>query len=188
MLVEPLLAAFFVSSAVVFFGGSSRRGPQCEARPCVPGDESIMRPKAHGTSDTPVQSDLRWKCSAAMADRICNFNRRYAEYFGYWEEASSFLREENETTAPVTFYDSNTGKPLFRAPGPSRTWQDFVEESRQHGWPSFRDEEVVWDSVRVLPNGETVSTAGTHLGHNIPDARGNRFCINLVSIAGRPSQ
>jgi peptide methionine sulfoxide reductase MsrB len=27
---------------------------------------------------------------------------------------------------------------------------------------------------------------GTHLGHNLPDGKGNRYCINLVSVAGRP--
>jgi peptide methionine sulfoxide reductase MsrB len=32
-----------------------------------------------------------------------------------------------------------------------------------------------------------VSVDGTHLGHNLPDRRGNRYCINLVSIAGRPA-
>jgi hypothetical protein len=37
-----------------------------------------------------------------------------------------------------------------------------------HGWPSFRDSEVNWDYVRILPDGETVSVAGTHLGHNLP--------------------
>ena len=55
-----------------------------------------------------------------------------------------------------------------------------------HGWPSFRDQEVNWDYVRVLSDGECVSTAGTHLGHNLPDKAGNRYCINLVSIAGHP--
>lgn len=56
-----------------------------------------------------------------------------------------------------------------------------------HGWPSFRDDEVVWENVRVLrSSGETVSTVGTHLGHNLPDKKGNRYCINLVSIAGNP--
>ena len=34
--------------------------------------------------------------------------------------------------------------------------------------------------------GETVSVDGTHLGHNLPDDAGNRYCINLVSVAGRP--
>jgi hypothetical protein len=46
--------------------------------------------------------------------------------------------------------------------------------------------QVNWDVVRVLSNGEVVSLSGTHLGHNLPDATGNRFCINLVSIAGNP--
>ena len=64
--------------------------------------------------------------------------------------------------------------------------QEFLDEGKAHGWPSFRDEEVVWESVRVLPDGETVSTAGTHLGHNIPDQRGNRYCINLCSVAHQP--
>jgi hypothetical protein len=33
-------------------------------------DESIMSPKKHGTSDEPVQKDLRWKCDYETADRI----------------------------------------------------------------------------------------------------------------------
>ena len=78
-----------------------------------------------------------------------------------------------------------TGKPLFIAPQ-GRTMQEFIDESRKHGWPSFRDQEVVWDNVRCLPNGETVSLDGTHLGHNLPYFNGNRYCINLVSIAGNP--
>lgn len=33
------------------------------------------------------------------------------------------------------------------------------------------------------------SVDGTHLGHNIPDSKGaNRYCINLVSVAGNPSK
>jgi hypothetical protein len=47
------------------------------------------------------------------------------------------------------------------------------------------DEEVNWDKVRVLKDGETVSIDGTHLGHNLPDKKGSRYCINLVSVAGR---
>jgi len=43
-------------------------------------------------------------------------------------------------------------------------------------------------NVRVLNDGETVSIDGTHLGHNIPDVPGvNRYCIDLVSVAGKPS-
>lgn len=59
-----------------------------------------------------------------------------------------------------------------------------MRESQNHGWPSFRNDEVVQENVRILPDGECVSVDGTHLGHNIPDARGDRYCINLVSVAG----
>jgi peptide methionine sulfoxide reductase MsrB len=128
---------------------------------------------------------------------------------------TSFLKD-TKGTDHEKFYDSNTGKLLFTAPV-DRSWSDWIEESKNHGWPSFRDNEVNWDNVRVLPNGETVSVDGTHLvshphlctwrvvcqlerphalpsaaltaqGHNIPDKKGNRFCINLVSIAGNPSE
>ena len=69
--------------------------------------------------------------------------------------------------------DSNTGKLLFTGPK-DRSWNEFVRESQVHGWPSFRDSEVNWDYVRVLPNGECISVDGTHLGHNLPDGTGNR--------------
>lgn len=65
---------------------------------------------------------------------------------------------------------------------------EFIRESKAHGWPSFRDDEVNWENVRCLRNGETVSIHGTHLGHNLPDADGNRYCINLVSAAGNPAE
>lgn len=157
------------------------------AEPCVMGDESIMSPKAHGTSNTPVQSDLRWDCDNKKADNICNFNRHYAEYSGYWK-TTSFIPEatkEYEEKGKIEFFDSNTGKLLFVAPK-GRSFENFIKESNVHGWPSFRDEETVWDDVRCLPNGEAVSVDGTHLGHNLPDKNGNRYCINLVCVAGRP--
>ena len=113
-----------------------------------------------------------------------DFNRHYAEHGSYWEHSTTFLQEEGKGHG-VIFYDSNTGKQLFTAPR-DRSWEGFVTESRAHGWPSFRDAEVNWDYVRCLPNGECVSLDGTHLGHNLPDRTGNRYCINVVSVAGRP--
>lgn len=95
-------------------------------------------------------------------------------------------KKEYEENGEIKFFDSNTGKLLYVAPR-GRSFDDFIRESNVHGWPSFRDEEVVWDNgVRVLPDGETVSLDGTHLGHNLPDATGNRYCINLISVAGNP--
>lgn len=119
---------------------------------------------------------------------ICNFNRHYAEHSTYFT-GTTFLEDsidELEENKEVKFYDSNTGKLLFMAPK-GRTWDDFVRESKAHGWPSFRDAEVNWENVRCLKNGESVSLDGTHLGHNLPDRKGNRYCINLVSVAGRPT-
>lgn len=149
------------------------------------GDESIMSPKAHGTSATPVQESLRYDVSGKLADRISNYNRHFAEMGGYFE-GTSFEKKAREANGPLTYYDSVTGKALFVAPV-DRSVDDFIRESQIHGWPSFRDQEVVWDNVRVLKNsGETVSVDGTHLGHNLPDRSGNRYCINLVSVAGNP--
>ncbi|CAD7924607.1 unnamed protein product [Amoebophrya sp. A120] len=162
--------------------------------------DKIMCPKANGTTDAPPPyvGQLRWNCDQAEANQICCFNRHYAEHSGYWERKTKFFAEEDakirtelklsgEGNLPeqhqVTFYDTITSKPLFRAPR-GRSWNAFILESRQHGWPSFRDEEVLTGHVRILPGGEAVSTAGTHLGHNIPDKKGNRYCINLVSVCG----
>ncbi len=83
--------------------------------------------------------------------------------------------QEVDRTGETTYYDSVSGLPLFVAPR-GRSFASFEAESRSHGWPSFRDEEVIWDNVRCLPDGEAVSLAGTHLGHNLPDRKGNRYC------------
>eukprot|EP01035_Chromulina_nebulosa_P017211 gene17211-22733_t len=147
-------------------------------------EESLMSPKAHGTCEKPVMKNLRWNCDWSTADRICCFNRHYAEHAGYWEQ-TSFLKEVNSESGEITFYDSVSGKPLFIAPR-GRTFEQFKKESISHGWPSFRDQEVVWENVRCLSNGESISVDGTHLGHNLPDSKGNRYCINLVSVAGQP--
>jgi hypothetical protein len=48
----------------------------------VYGSDLIMSRKAHGTSETPVQSPLRWDCDVKKADKICNFNRHLAEPAG----------------------------------------------------------------------------------------------------------
>ena len=150
------------------------------------GQEDLMFKKSHGTTDQAVQSDLLFGVSNKLADRICSFNRIFAEPAGYFQ-TTGFLEVMRSTQEPVTFYDSVSGKPLFKAPI-NRSVDEFIAESKFHGWPSFRDEEVIWSNVRVLrSSGETVSVDGTHLGHNLPDWHGNRYCINLVSIAGRKS-
>ena len=140
-----------------------------------------IAPGAFGSCPSEVQQSLRWGSDRSTGNRICCHNSRYAERAGYWL-TTSFLTAQ-QGGEEVTFYDSVTGLPLFVAPR-GRSWHDFVAESRAHGWPSFRDSEVVWSNVRVVSGGETVSVNGTHLGHNLPDGSGNRYCINIVCAAG----
>ena len=169
-----------------------RMSTEAQAAPELPkvggliqrGTEELMAQKGHGTTASKVQENLRWGCDRDTADRICSFNRHYAEYGGYWK-TTNFLKEVDRTVQTV-YYDSVSGKPLFVAPV-GRSFEEFARESDSHGWPSFRDQEVVWENMRILPDGESVSVDGTHLGHNIPDRAGNRYCINLVSVAGRPA-
>ena len=68
MLGMWLGAVFLLSSALL--GNLPMVRSECSA-PCVPGSEDIMSPKAHGTSETPVQENLRWGCDRETADRIC---------------------------------------------------------------------------------------------------------------------
>ena len=53
----------------------------------------------------------------------------------------SFSYLKADKNKEITFYDSVTGKPLFIAPR-GRSFEDFRKESKSHGWPSFRDNEV----------------------------------------------
>lgn len=169
----------------------TRRFARLTHQPCceLTLDYSLQAPKAHGTSATPVQEKLRWNCDRKLADGVCNFNRHYAENSGYFEKITEYMAQ-TKTQQPIEYYDSNTGKLLFTAPK-GRTMEEFLVESKAHGWyvvgvwmnrcvpsafssltmvppcldrPSFRDDEVNWDYVRVLPDGETVSVDGTHLG------------------------
>jgi len=160
--------------------------------PIVRGEERLMATKQHGSTATVVQNPLRWGVANELADRICSFNRDGAEPSMYFTECLAFTKEigwqrgkDMSQVSPIVFYDSVSGHPCFVAPK-GRSMDDFLSESLRHGWPSFRQEEVCWDHVRILEGLEVVSTSGTHLGHEIPDSQGPRFCINLSSVAGMP--
>jgi peptide methionine sulfoxide reductase MsrB len=145
---------------------------------------ALMVARKHGTCVDSVQNPLRWNADVERGDRIFCFNRHYAERAGSWL-TTDFIANEQGRQEPIIFYDSVTSKPLFQAPV-GRSWDQFIQESTEHGWPSFRDQEVITDDTRVLEDGEVVSMDGTHLGHNLPDGKGNRYCINLVCVAGQP--
>ena len=136
-----------------------------------------------GSCQRDMPTSLRWGADASMGRQIGCFNRRGAEPAGSWER-TTLPAAAAAASGPINFYDSTTGKLLFVAPI-NRTMEAFLQESRRHGWPSFRDEEVVAENLRIIrgTGGELVSVDGVHLGHNLPDSR-SRYCINLVSIAG----
>ena len=199
------------------------RWQRSEKRP----ETSERQPTAHTHSNDTSSHPSGYGCDFETADRICCFNRHYAEHSGYFLMKTKWLDtvDKNvETTyvsnrlvflslpnrlrvsyirrecparchfedlyhehgiarrknvnvnrppffsagltaqharkpAPRSQYDSVTGKPLFVAPR-GRTFAEFLKESRAHGWPSFRDEEVVWENMRCLSNGEAVSVDG----------------------------
>ena len=78
--------------------------------------------------------------------------------------------------------------PLFKGPV-GRSFAAWREESELHGWPSFREQETFMENIVFKDDGEMLTKqCGTHLGHNLPDSKGDRYCINLVCMAGDPDQ
>ena len=76
---------FIMSSLTCFAIGSLRlmSSTTNSSKTVVFGPESLMAKKSHGTCPAPVQETLRYGCDRREADRICCFNRHYAEFSGY---------------------------------------------------------------------------------------------------------
>lgn len=154
----------------------------------------------YDTCAGPVQADLLYGISGlspngipvaidddeTLAEAVCCDVRvaYYAEPMFLFEDVDLFGSVGNKTT---TFYDSVCGLPLFTAPV-DRSMADFQADTQEHGWPSFRAPEVHVDHVLVnATNGLVTSSCGTHLGTFLPDAQGDRWCIDLSCIAGQPA-
>jgi hypothetical protein len=156
---------------------------------------SEMTSSTNSGMNMRVQSDLRWGCDPKLAQRYCNRNcddsgDEEDEEFNF-EMQSSFeddATQEVREKGRVKFYDSNSGKTLFMVckESPHRTFKDFLEESIDQGYLSFRDFEVNWERVLCRDNGELVSTKGTRLGFHSPDNEGNKYLVNILAVAGKP--
>lgn len=136
-----------------------------------------------------VQKDLKFGCDQhlSLADDICCHNTDFAESSGFFESVGpngQSLFAQLDAAGITTFYDSTCGLPLFKAPI-GRSFSDWQTESQGHGWPSFRSAEAVKENLVFKSGGEMQSKCGTHLGHNLPDFSGDRYCIDLVCIAGK---
>ena len=158
-------------------------------------------PPAFNSCRSPIQKNLRYNISSRteptvpvpvdpsenLAEAICCDNRTkvYAEPQFLYEAPDIALFSKLSGT--TTFYDSACGVPLFKAPV-NRTMADFKADTDEHGWPSFRKEEVFSEHVTVDKNGFVYSSCGTHLGSYLPDGAGPRYCMDLSCIAGNPVQ
>lgn len=147
------------------------------------GDDSVMDQKVYGTCHQKPAKQLRWGVNGFLAGRIGCMNRDLPEDKDYFLTIG--MLESGGPKQEIIFYDTASGKPVFVAPR-GRSWEEFVAESKHHGWPSFRDGEIVRENVRQLPSGEVVSNDGTHLGHNVPQGNRPRYCINVMTVAGLP--
>mmetsp|Transcript_31815 Transcript_31815/g.98280 ORF Transcript_31815/g.98280 Transcript_31815/m.98280 type:complete len:120 (+) Transcript_31815:427-786(+) len=83
------------------------------------GDEALMAPKAHGTCPAPVQQNLMYGCDRGTADKICCFNRHYAEHSGYAWKTSWVAETKDAGVGAPRRTLSGRGKERVVA-GPSR--------------------------------------------------------------------
>lgn len=159
-------------------------------------------PKDFDSCSGAVQPNLRYNISGRMqptvpvavgadeslAEAVCCDKRVAAfaepQFLFQAPDIQLFTRMSEGVT---TFYDSVCGVPLFRAPV-NRSRADFEADTNEHGWPSFRAEEVVQEHVRIdKMTGYVTSSCGTHLGSYLPDSKGPRWCMDLSCIAGNPA-
>eukprot|EP00571_Detonula_confervacea_P010417 CAMPEP_0172303958 /NCGR_PEP_ID=MMETSP1058-20130122/5433_1 /TAXON_ID=83371 /ORGANISM="Detonula confervacea, Strain CCMP 353" /LENGTH=249 /DNA_ID=CAMNT_0013014995 /DNA_START=257 /DNA_END=1006 /DNA_ORIENTATION=+ len=142
--------------------------------------------QCHGYTPMPsIATFLGTELSYSTAQRICCNNHKYAEYSGYLAAPEVDLFGKLDPQKETVFYDSVCGIPLFIAPR-GRSFEEFKEESLKHGWPSFRPEELVSENVIIHGDGRMESRCLTHLGHNLPEGGVDRYCIDLVCMAGTP--
>jgi hypothetical protein len=108
--------AGLLASAASIVGASSVTNPaSCSAAADVDevtvggkplkGAEAIMSAKAHGTTEEAVQETLRFGASRKTANKICSFNRSFAEYATYYQRETDFEQVVRTADGPVTFYD-----------------------------------------------------------------------------------
>jgi len=131
----------------------------------------------------PVQVDE----DETLAEAVCCDSRMipFAEPQYTYSAPDIRLFRRMDHNGITTFYDSVCGLPLFRAPV-GRSFEEFEADTTEHGWPSFREEEVVTENVVTDKSQEYVfSSCGTHLGSYLPDEEGDRWCIDLVCISGQ---
>lgn len=133
----------------------------------------------------PVEGDVS---DESLGNAICcddRFNIFAEPQFLYDTPGADLTNKIGTIEKPTIFYDSACGVAVFQAPV-GRSRDDFLKDTEEHGWPSFRSEEVIQENVMILDDNRVVSSCGTMLGTYLPDDEGVRYCIDLVCVSGNP--
>jgi len=164
-------------------------------------ESSNEPPKEFNTCSQPIQDNLRFGISGrntsagtllpvdeneTLAAAVCCDSRLlpYAEPQFLYEAPDIQLMSKLDKNGVTTWYDSSCGIPLFKSPV-GRNFSAFEEDTKEHGWPSFRSAEVITENVMTNEtSGYVTSKCGTHLGSYLPDAQGPRWCIDLSCVSG----
>jgi len=132
---------------------------------------------------------LRWGSDSGLAYEIACGSPGKGESQYHFLLSTPFLKEARKRTK-ILFYDSLTLDFLFEAPN-GRTMDDFLDESQSIGWLSFSAEEVFRENVRLVTSGygrgAIISVGGTHLGVASFINGVERYIVNILSVAGIPS-
>ena len=149
----------------------------------------------NNTCTAPVQSNLRYNISktSAIADfpfplpqsetlaqAVCcdNAFKAYAEPRETYARPDVNLYEKMNKDGTTISYDV-CGIPLFEAPK-GRSFEDFKADTDEHGWPSFRPEELIKGNSRIIKETGEVVSKQTHL-KAFPTKRGTMVSRSLLS-------
>merc|ERR1712178_140787 len=160
---------------------------------------AVRPPAQFDTCSGAVQPNLRFNISErmtsnpyvpdasneSMAAGVCCDSRLkpFAEPQFLFQAPDIQLFSSLDESGVTTFYDSVCGLPVFKAPV-GRSLEDFEADTTEHGWPSFRTEEIVAENIVTNRTSTFVtSKCVTHLGSFLPDSRGDRWCIDLSCIS-----
>jgi len=150
----------------------------------------VQRELRYNMSHTAAAEDWAFQLppGESLVSAVCcdPYFAAYAEPSGMFKRQDVALFSHFSPNKTVTFYDPVCGIALFQAPK-GRTLEQFQADTTEHGWPSFRPEELVHGNSRIVNStGEVVSKCGTHLGSFLPDEKGARWCLDLSCVSGNP--
>lgn len=166
--------------------------------------QEVGRALFNNTCTGPIQDELRYNISntraaddwafgplppgESLAGAVCCDAelKAFAEPRDMYKRGDVSLFQHMNPNGTTTFFDSVCGLPLFTVPK-GRSMSDFEADTTEHGWPSFRQEELIPGNSHIVnETGEVLSKCGTHLGSYLPDDKGPRWCLDLSCVSGNP--